>query len=123
MNQFYGKGNLGSDPEIKQTAKQKIPVLNMSVYFPQGFKDEKTGEWKDTNGWWGEVDFYGERVPQLGKILKKGMGVYVVGRQMPSRAYTTKDGEAKASMKITADNIYLDLARIDTVELSAADVE
>lgn len=115
MNQIYGKGNLGADPELKETAKQKIPVLNMSIRFPQNYKDEKSGEWKDENGFWAEVDFYGERAPALADILEKGASVFVVGRQMPSRAYTDKDGEAQAAMRITADNIYLDPAKIDTV--------
>lgn len=115
-NRFEGKGYLGADPEVKETTKQKIPVLNMSVRFPQNYKDEKTGEWKDQNGFWAEVDFYGQRAPALGKLLKKGASVYVSGRQMPSRAYVNKEGEAKAAMRITAEHIYLDPARVDNIE-------
>ncbi len=91
-------GNLGGDPEMRYTPSGTA-VTNFSVAVSRrwtgrdGQKQEKT-TWFRVNAW----DKLGELCNQY---LSKGRQVLVEG-EVEARAWTTQEGEARASLEIRA---------------------
>lgn len=81
-------GNLGQDPEVKETANGK-KVANFSVATSETYKNEK-GE-KVTETQWHNLVAWGKQVDTISRYLKKGSEVAVDGK-LHSRSYTDKDG-------------------------------
>ena len=99
MNKVYIIGNLTGDPELR-TTPNGISVCTMNVAVNRRFSSAN-GE--------RQTDFF--RVTawrQLGETcarnLYKGRKVAVIG-EVSARAYTAKDGTARASLEITADEV------------------
>jgi len=92
-------GNLGADPEIRET-KKGTKVANMRVAVNERVK--KGEEWTDHTEWFSVVT-YGKNAENAAKYLSKGRQVYCEG---PSRfkEYTKKDGSTGYSREITVSN-------------------
>ncbi len=94
-------GNLGGDPEMRYTPSGTA-VTNFSVAVSRrwtgrdGQKQEKT-TWFRVNAW----DKLGELCNQY---LSKGRLVLVEG-DVEARAWTSQEGEARASLEIRAFNV------------------
>ena len=90
MQKIYIIGNLTADPEMRTTPNGKT-VTNFTVAVSRKGDKDKTdyfrcAAWNKT----GEV---------CGQYLGKGKKVCVVG-EVSARAYTDKQGEAKASLEV-----------------------
>jgi single-strand DNA-binding protein len=91
-------GNLGRDPEQRQTGNGGS-VVNLSIATSESWKDKASGERKEKTEWHRIVIFN----ENLGKIamdyLRKGSKVYLEG-QIQTRKWTDKDGNEKYSTEI-----------------------
>ena len=100
VNKWLGIGNLGADPEVKQTPAGKT-VCNFSLACNE--------TWKDANGQkqerveWVRVTAWGATAENCGKYLKKGQQAYVEGR-LQTRSYE-KDGQKRYSTDVVADRV------------------
>ena len=81
-------GHLGQDPDITGTGDRK--VVRLSVATSESWRDKTTGERKEQTDWHRCVVFDKHAAEFAEKYLKKGMKVYVEGKQK-TRKYE-KDG-------------------------------
>ena len=90
MNRVTIIGNLTADPEMRSTPNGKT-VTNFTVAVSRKGDKDKTDYFRCAA--WGKT---GE---VCGQYLSKGKKVCVVG-EVSARAYTDKQGEAKASLEV-----------------------
>lgn len=81
-------GNLGQDPDINGSGDRK--VVRLSVATSESWRDKATGDRKEQTDWHRVVIFDKQAAEFAEKYLKKGMKVYVEGKQK-TRKYE-KDG-------------------------------
>lgn len=98
MNKLTIIGNLVRDPESK-TTQNGLQVCSFTVAVNRRRKDGEAPE----------ADFFRviawrQLADICGKYLTKGRKVCVIGT-VSARAYTGKDGNAKASLEVTAEDV------------------
>ena len=117
-HQTIAVGNLGGDPELKFMASGDA-VCNFSVAVSEKWKDKRSGEMRDNTTWY-RVAVWGAQAEACNQYLRKGSKVLVTGT-VSARAYTTRGGEAAASLDLRAFNVrFLDSAS-DRPAAQAAD--
>jgi single-strand DNA-binding protein len=102
------KGNVASDPEIRQLPNNK--VLKMRVITNDSFKDD-SGQWqnKDTSGW--TIEAWGDLAERAYDIIKKGDSVVVMG-VIKERNFEDKDGNKRYVVEVKASSVALDLISV-----------
>ena len=71
VNKVILVGNLGRDPETRQTQDGR-PIVNMSVATSENWKDRQTGERRERTEWH-RVVIFDERVAEVAQnYLRKG---------------------------------------------------
>jgi single-strand DNA-binding protein len=101
MNKVFLLGNLGADPDLRQTKGD--PVLSMRLATSRVWYDRNDKKQEDVQ--WHSVSIWGKRAEGLAKILSKGDRILVEG-EIHYREYE-KDGERKFATEIKAFNIEL----------------
>lgn len=95
-------GNLGNDPELRQTANG-TPVcsfrmaVNKTWTTPEGEKREKTV--------WFRVTTWRKQAEIVNQYLTKGRQVMVIGEVEEASTYENKAGEMAASLEVTAHEV------------------
>ncbi|RCK72798.1 MAG: Single-stranded DNA-binding protein [Anaerolineae bacterium] len=89
-------GNLGKDPEARYTSSGKL-VCNFSVASTRKVNGEDQTMWVEVCAW----DKLGETCHQY---LSKGSKVFVRGYP-EVQAFTRRDGEIGAALKVTAQTV------------------
>lgn len=106
MNQWFGIGNLGSDPTLRSTASGRS-VLNFSIAVDRMVRtpstDGGTGTVKRVPDWIPVVVF-GDAADHQAKYLQKGTKVAVTGSLRP-RTYTDKQNIEHHTFEVQADRI------------------
>ncbi len=97
MNKLAIIGSLGRDPELRSTPNG-IPVCTFSV----GVTRRKSGEEPQTD--WFRVTAWRQLGENCARYLAKGKKVFVSGPVSVS-TYTAKDGTARASLEVTAEDV------------------
>lgn len=87
-------GRLGKNPELKYSLKQE-PICFLAI------AEQLDGEEKTK---WHNVVVWGKQAEQCSVYLKKGIPVFVRGRNQV-RDYTNKDGEKKIYTEFKADSV------------------
>lgn len=101
MNMVTLLGNLGADPELRQTEKSALLKIRLATA-----ERVKVGDkWEDRTEWH-QVTVWGSRAEGLAKILAKGDRILVVGK-LKTRSYEDKEGVKRYSTEIHADEIEL----------------
>lgn len=96
INKVTILGNLGQDPELRQTKNGK-PVCNFSVA-----TSTKLGDKKETV--WHRAVVYGTLAESCKKYLTKGRPVYLEGR-LTANSWTDKDGGKHDNMQVTVETL------------------
>ena len=81
-------GNLGQNPEVKETANGK-KLAKFSIATNESYRDENGKEVKETM--WHNLIVWGKQADTVAKYLKKGSEVAIEGK-LSNRNYTDKDG-------------------------------
>ena len=95
-------GNLGNDPEMRYTPSG-VPVTSFSLAVTKrwtgqdGQRQEKT--------LWFRVSAWRKTAENVNQYLTKGSKVLVVGELEEARAYTDREGNLRAALEVTAQNI------------------
>jgi single-strand DNA-binding protein len=97
MNQLTIIGNLTRDPELRTTSSG-ISVCSFTV----AVNRKKQGQQPEADYF--SVSAWRERGENCAKFLSKGKKVCVVG-PVSVRTYQTQNGETRAQMEVTADEI------------------
>lgn len=95
-------GNVGRDPELKYT-QSGIAVTDFSVASSRSWTDQ-SGQKQERTTWW-RVTCWRRQAEIVAQYVKKGRQVMVVASQVEANAYMGRDGEARASLDITADDV------------------
>ena len=100
MNKVFISGNLGSNPEPKQT-KSGVPVTNLSVASNE--RKQENGEWVDHTEWH-QVTVFGAQATNCATWLTKGSKVLVEGK-LRTREWTDANGNKRKTTEIKADRV------------------
>ena len=112
VNKVILIGNLGRDPEVRQTQDGK-PVVNMSVATSENWRDRATGERRERTEWH-RVVIFNERLAEVAqKYLRKGSKVYLEG-QLQTRKWTDQSGQERYSTEVVLGQFRGELTMLDT---------
>ncbi|MEO1336826.1 MAG: single-stranded DNA-binding protein [Myxococcota bacterium] len=101
LNKVILIGNLGGDPELRQTTNG-TPVANMSIATSE--------QWTDGNGQrqqrteWHRIVVWGKSAEACAGYLSKGRTVSVEGR-MQTRDWTDQNGTTRYATEVVASNV------------------
>lgn len=93
-------GNLTANPETRfvDTANGQQTVCNFTVAVNRVIRSQKTTEYYRVSCWNRQAD-------NAAKYLRKGSKVCITASSITARAYTDRNGEARASLEVPADGI------------------
>ena len=114
-NKFFGRGNLGADPELRYTPGEDAQaVCALRVFFDRP-KPDGSGGFEDKGGFWMNISYWGVRGEAAGRVLKKGARV-AVGGELHEETWQDKEtGEPRNRLSVRADTVDLDLSRIESL--------
>lgn len=100
LNKVMILGNLGADPELRMNPGGQA-VLKLRVATNESWLDKD--KVKQERVEWHRVTVFGRRAEGLAKFVRKGMKVFVEGRNQTSTY--DKDGQKHYSTEIIADQV------------------
>ena len=95
-------GNLGNDPEMRYTPSG-VHVASFNLAVKKSWSDSE-GNKQDKTVWF-RVSAWRKTAEIASQYLTKGKQVLIVGEIEEARAYTDKEGNARASLEVTAQTI------------------
>ena len=101
VNKVIIVGNLGADPELKQTTTGKA-VCSLRLATNEVFKD-KAGQRQEKTEWH-RVTVWGETAEHCSKYLTRGRTVYIEGR-LEHRSWDDKDGPKHWATDVVASRV------------------
>jgi single-strand DNA-binding protein len=101
VNRVIIMGNLGADPELRQTPAGQT-VTTLSVATTRAYTDRDGLEQKATE--WHRVVVWGKQAENCAHFLSKGRGVFVEGR-LATRSWEDRNGEKRYATEIVASNV------------------
>jgi len=104
INKVILIGNLGADPEIRQT-QGGATVANISLATTDAWRDKSSGEMQEKTEWH-RVVFFSRLAEIVGEYLKKGSKVYVEGR-LQTRKWQGQDGQDRYTTEIVANEMQM----------------
>ena len=111
VNKVILVGNLGRDPEIRQT-KDGRPIANLSVATSENWKDKMSGERRERTEWHRVVVFSEGLARIAEQYLKKGSKVYVEG-QLQTRKWQDQNGQDRYSTEVVLQGFGAVLTMLD----------
>ncbi len=112
VNKVILIGNLGADPEVRQTSTGK-PVVTLSIATSESWKDKNTGERKERTEWHRVVIFSEGLARVAEQYLRKGSKVYIEG-QLQTRKWQDKDGNDRYTTEIVLQGFNSALTMLDS---------
>lgn len=101
VNKVILIGNLGRDPEVRQTQNgQKIANLNVAT--SDSWFNKQSGN-REERTEWHRVVIFGQGAEVAEKYLKKGSKAYFEGR-LQTRKWTDKDNQERYTTEIVVDS-------------------
>lgn len=95
-------GNLGGDPELRYMQNGRA-VCNFSVAVTDRWRDRQTNEQQEKTTWY-RVAVWGGQAETCNTYLSRGRQVMVIGN-VAARGYINNNGEAAASLDLTARDV------------------
>jgi len=95
-------GNVGQDPELRYT-RDGIAVCNFSVAVNRRWTDRASNQPREKTTWF-RVSAWRELAETCNQFVRKGMQIMVTG-EVDASAYAGQDGEARATLGLTAQNV------------------
>lgn len=95
-------GHLGNDPEMRYTPTG-VPVTSFSVAVSRNWTDQ-SGQRQEKTTWF-RVSAWRKLAETVSQYATKGRLVLVAGEMEETRIWTDKEGSARASLEVTAQNV------------------
>ena len=95
-------GNVGREPELRYT-QSGVAVCSFSVAVTERWTDRQNNEKREKTNWY-RVSAWRQLAEITNQYVHKGMQVMVVGT-VEARGYTNNNGDAAASLELTARDI------------------
>jgi single-strand DNA-binding protein len=111
INKVILVGNVGSDPEIRNTQDGR-EIASFSLATSESWKDKNSGEKKDKTEWHRIVVFSQGLVGIIKNYIKKGSKVYIEG-SLQTRKWTDNQGVEKYTTEIVLQNYNSTLQILD----------
>jgi single-strand DNA-binding protein len=106
-------GNVGREPELRYT-QSGVAVCDFSVAVNRTWSDRNTNEKREETTWF-RVSAWRGLAETVNQYVHKGMQIMVTGR-IGASAFIGQDGEARASLDLTALDIQFLSRRGETSE-------
>ena len=100
VNKVILVGNLGRDPDVRQTAGQTVALLRLAT--SRSWIDKRSGQRKEEREWH-DVEVWGRYGEVCGQYLAKGRQVYVAGRLKTDRWKDKETGLDRQRVKVVAE--------------------
>ena len=111
INKVILVGNLGRDPEIRQTQDGK-EIANLAIATSESWKDRNTGERKEKTEWHRVVCFNEGLTSVIKNYLRKGSKVYIEGA-LQTRKWVDNAGQEKYTTEIVLQGYNGNLTMLD----------
>src|SRR5580700_9603660 len=111
VNKVILVGNLGRDPEIRNT-QDGSKIVNLALATSETWNDRQSGERKEKTEWH-RVVIFNDRVADVAeRYLKKGAKVYVEG-SLQTRKWTDQGGQERYTTEIVIGRFNGQLTMLD----------
>ena len=111
VNKVILVGNLGRDPEIRQS-QAGAKIVNFSIATSENWKDKSTGERREKTEWHRIVIFSEGLANIAEQYLRKGSKVYIEG-SLQTRSYE-QDGIKKYSTEVVLQGFNSTMTMLDS---------
>ena len=112
VNKVILIGNLGRDPEVRQTQDGR-PVVNFTVATNESWKDRQSGERRERVEWH-RVVIFGEGLTDIAqRYLHKGSKVYLEG-QLRTNKWTDQSGQERYTTEVVLSGFNAALTMLDS---------
>ena len=118
VNKVILVGNLGKDPEIRQT-QSGVDIANFSLATTENWKDKATGEKKTKTEWHNVVVFQSGLVTLIKNFVKKGAKVYLEG-SLQTRKWTDKSNNERYTTEIVLQGFNSNFTMLGSQQQSPA---
>jgi single-strand DNA-binding protein len=98
VNKVILIGNLGADPEVRNTQDGR-PIVNLRIATSETWRDRNTGERRERTEWHRVVIFSEGLAKVAEQYLRKGSTVYIEG-QLQTRKWQDQSGQDRYSTEI-----------------------
>jgi single-strand DNA-binding protein len=112
VNKVILVGNLGRDPEIRNT-QDGSKIVNLALATSETWNDKASGERKEKTEWH-RVVIFNDRIADVAeRYLKKGAKIYVEG-SLQTRKWTDQSGQERYSTEVVIGRFNGQLTMLDT---------
>ena len=111
VNKVILVGNLGADPEVRQTQDGR-PIVNLRVATSDSWRDKATGERREKTEWHRVVIFNEGLCRVAEQYLKKGSKVYLEG-SLQTRKWQDQSGQDRYSTEVVLQGFNSTLTMLD----------
>lgn len=111
VNKVILIGNIGKDPEVRQSADGR-KIVNLSLATSESWKD-KAGTKQEKTEWHRVVIFNQALADVAERYIKKGSKVYVEGA-LQTRKWTDNNGQEKYTTEVVLGNFRGELNLLDS---------
>lgn len=111
VNKVILVGNIGKDPEIRQTNDGK-KVASFSLATSESWKDRMSGERRERTEWHRVVIFNDRLVDVTERFLKKGSKIYLEGA-LQTRKWTDNNGQERYTTEVVLQQFRGELTMLD----------
>ncbi len=121
VNKVVLVGNLGRDPETRQTQDGR-PICNFTLATSETWKDKQTGERRERVEWH-RVVIFNEHLAEIAqRYLRKGSKVYLEG-QLQTRKWTDQSGQERHTTEVVLQNFRGEIVMLGDGKGSAGEGE
>src|SRR5579864_7028404 len=112
VNKVILVGNLGRDPEVRNT-QDGNKIVNLAIATSETWNDKASGERKEKTEWH-RVVIFNDRVADVAeRYLKKGAKIYVEG-SLQTRKWTDQGGQERYTTEVVIGRFNGQLTMLDT---------
>ncbi len=112
VNKVILVGNLGRDPEVRNT-QDGSKIVNITLATSETWNDRASGERKEKTEWHRIVIFNDRTADVAERFLKKGAKIYVEG-SLQTRKWTDQSGQEKYTTEVVIGRFNGQLTMLDT---------
>lgn len=112
VNKVILVGNLGRDPEVRQTNSGQR-VANFPLATSEQWTDRQTGDRRERTEWHRIVIFDDRLVDVCEKYLRKGSKIFIEG-QLQTRKWQGQDGQDRYTTEVVLQRFRGELTMLDT---------
>ncbi len=112
VNKVILVGNLGRDPEVRNT-QNGDPIVHLNMATSENWKDRQSGERRERTEWH-RVVIFNENLGRIAQqYLRKGSKIYIEG-QLQTRKWTDQSGQERYTTEIVLQRYRGEMTMLDT---------